>query len=176
MASAITWGTWSARGAITASPGTTTACTHTFRRVPRCCSWWPSFGRHSAAALVHFTFFCTLPLLMVCWGRRFGIPKAGLFAAILIFASPVIAKDGVSAYNDLAVATLIYTVFYLLQVWDEYNSPNILILIGLLSGSAYGAKYTAFLALPFALAWVGFSRIRRGLAAPQDRKSTRLNS
>ena len=78
-----------------------------------------SFGRHSAAALVHFTWLCTLPLLMVCWGRRFGYPKAGMFAAILIFASPVIGKDGISAYNDLTVATLIYAVFYLLQVWDE---------------------------------------------------------
>ena len=119
-----------------------------------------TFGRHSAAALVHFAYLCTLPLLMVCWGRRFGLHKAGLFAAILIFASPVIAKDGISAYNDLAVATLIYAVFYLLQVWDESKSPNLLILIGLLSGAAYGAKYTAFLTLPFALAWVCFSARR----------------
>jgi hypothetical protein len=117
-----------------------------------------AFGRHSAAALVHFTYFCTLPLLMVCWGRRFGSPKAGLFAAILIFASPVIAKDGVSAYNDLAVATLIYAVFYLLQVWDEFTTPNLLIVIGLLAGSSYGAKYTAFLTLPFALGWVWYTR------------------
>jgi hypothetical protein len=117
-----------------------------------------TFGRHSAAALVHFTYLCTLPLLMVCWGRRFGHPQAGLFAAILIFASPVIAKDGVSAYNDLAVVTLIYAVFYLLQVWDELNSHKLLIVIGLLSGAAYGAKYTAFLTLPFAFAWVWFSR------------------
>src|ERR1035437_1307360 len=117
-----------------------------------------TFGRHSAAALVHFAWLCTLPLLMVCWGRRFGYPKAALFAAIVIFASPVIAKDGVSAYNDLAVAKMIYAVFYLLQVWDEYGSSNLLILIGFLSGSAYGAKYTAFLTLPFALAWVWFSR------------------
>ena len=36
-----------------------------------------TFGRHSAAALVHFAWLCTLPLLMVCWGRRFGYPKAG---------------------------------------------------------------------------------------------------
>ncbi len=119
-----------------------------------------TFGRHSAAALVHFTYLCTLPLLMVCWGRRFGYPKAGLFAAILIFASPVIGKDGVSAYNDLAVVTLIFAVFYLLQVWDESNSPNLLIIIGFLSGAAYGAKYTAFLTLPFAIAWVWFSRRR----------------
>jgi len=119
-----------------------------------------SFGRHSAAALVHFTWFCTLPLLMVCWGRRFGYVKASLFAAILIFASPVIAKSGVSAYNDLAAATLIYAVFYLLQVWDETKSSNLLIIIGLLAGSAYGVKYTAFLALPFAIGWVCFTNRR----------------
>jgi hypothetical protein len=95
---------------------------------------------------------------MVCWGRRFGYPKAALFAAIVIFASPVIAKDGVSAYNDLAVVTLIFAVFYLLQVWDESKSSNLLIVIGLLSGAAYAAKYTAFLTLPFAFAWVCFSR------------------
>jgi hypothetical protein len=121
-----------------------------------------AFGRHSAAALVHFAFFCTLPLLMVCWGLRFGAPKAGLFAALLIFASPVIAKDGVSAYNDLALATLIYAVFYLLQVWDDIKSPNLLILIGLLCGASYGVKYTAFLTLPFAIAWVCFS-LRRSV-------------
>jgi hypothetical protein len=119
-----------------------------------------SFGRHSAAALVHFTYLCALPLLMVCWGRRFGYPKVGIFAAILVFATPVIAKSGISAYNDLAVATLIYAVFYLLQVWDESESDNVLILIGLLAGAAYGVKYTAFLTLPFAIGWVCFSRRR----------------
>jgi hypothetical protein len=117
-----------------------------------------SFGRHSAAALVHFTYLCALPLLMVCWGRRFGYPKAALFAAVVIFACPVVAKDGVSAYNDLAVVTLIFAVFYLLQLWDEFKSSNLLIVIGLLSGAAYAAKYTAFLTLPFAFAWLCFSR------------------
>ncbi len=109
-----------------------------------------SFGRHSAAALVHFAFFCALPLLMVRSGCRFGWEKASLFAAAILFVSPVIAKDGVSAYIDLAVATLIYAVFYLLQVWSEEKYPNLLLLIGLLSGFCYAVKYTAFLALPFA--------------------------
>jgi hypothetical protein len=112
------------------------------------------FGKHSSAALVHFAFFCTLPLLMVCWGCRFGYPKVGVFAALLVFASPVMAKSGSSAYNDLAVATIIYSVFYLLQLWDESREFNLLYLIGLLAGFAYGIKYTAFLALPFALGWV----------------------
>src|SRR5204862_3103446 len=83
--------------------------------------------------------------------------KASIFAAILVFASPVIGKDGISAYNDMMVATLIYAVFYLLQVWDESPSYNLLILIGLLSGSSYGVKYTAFLTLPFAAGWIAYS-------------------
>src|SRR5262249_31910780 len=28
------------------------------------------FGKHSAAALVHFAFLCALPALMICYGRR----------------------------------------------------------------------------------------------------------
>jgi hypothetical protein len=113
-----------------------------------------SFGRHSAAALVHFAFFCSLPLLMICWGRRFGYEKAAIFAALVVWVSPVVAKDGISAYNDLAVVTVTFAVFYLLQVWDEVRSQNLLILIGLLSGSAYAIKYTAFLVFPFAAGWV----------------------
>jgi hypothetical protein len=113
-----------------------------------------SFGKQSAAALVHFCFLATLPALMVCYGRRFGLRKAGLLAALLVFGSPVIAKDGVSAYNDLAVVTLVYAVFYLLQVWDQTRSNNLLILIGLLSGYAYAVKYTAVLTLPFAVIWI----------------------
>ena len=113
-----------------------------------------SFGRHSAAALVHFSFLCALPLLIVCWGRRFGYWKAGFFAAVAVWVSPIFAKDGISAYNDASVVTVIFAVFYLLQVWDENKENNLLILIGLLSGSAYAIKYTAFLAFPFAVGWV----------------------
>jgi hypothetical protein len=113
-----------------------------------------SFGRHSSAAMVHLAFCLALPLLMVCWGRRFGFGKPAIFAAVVTFVSPIVGKDGVSAYNDLAVVTIVYAVFYLTQVWDEARSNNLLILIGLLTGAAYGAKYTAFLAFPFAAGWV----------------------
>jgi hypothetical protein len=116
--------------------------------------WAFSFGRHSAAALVHFSFFCVLPWMLISWGRRFGYWKAGFFAAMAVFVSPVVAKDGASAYNDLAVVTVIYAVFYLLQVWDETHEHNLLILIGLFAGIAYAAKYTAFLTFPFAACWV----------------------
>ena len=106
-----------------------------------------TFGRHSAAALVHFAFLTALPLLILCYGRRFGYPQAGVFAAVLTFASPVAGIDGISAYNDVAVATVIFAAFYLLQVWDEKRDSNLLILIGLLVGFGYGLKYTAIVFL-----------------------------
>jgi Dolichyl-phosphate-mannose-protein mannosyltransferase len=123
-----------------------------------------SFGRHSAAALVHFAFQLTLPLLIVCYGRRNGFPKAAWCAAVLVFASPVVGRTGSAAYNDLAVATLVFALFYLLQVWRETRETNLLILIGLLGGFAYGVKYTAALALVFAagfLWWHSRSESRR---------------
>ncbi len=113
-----------------------------------------SFGGHSAAAIVHLAFQTALPLLIVSYGRRFGFPRAGLFAAVLVYAAPVVGLDGASAYNDLAVATQTYAVFYLLQVWDETREHNLLILIGLLAGFSYALKYTGFLALPFAAGFV----------------------
>jgi hypothetical protein len=113
-----------------------------------------SFGRHSAAAMVHFSFQASVPLLLACYGRRFGFPRIGYFAAILFYASPVVGIDGISAYNDVTLAAVLLGVFYLLQVWDENQHPNTLILIGLLSGFAYGIKYTAALASVFAVAYV----------------------
>ena len=47
-----------------------------------------------------------------------------------------------------------FAVFYLLQVWRENRETNLLILIGLLSGFAYGVKYTAVLTLVFATSFL----------------------
>ena len=129
-----------------------------------------SFGRHSAPALVHLTFFGSLVLLLMCWGRRFGYWKVGLFAAAAVFVSPVVAKDAASAYIDLAVVTVIYAGIYLLQVWDETRESNVLILIGLFSGYAYAAKYTAFLMFPFAVVWVASSARKQAAGAAPPAK------
>jgi hypothetical protein len=113
-----------------------------------------SFGKHSAAALVEVAFQAALPLLMVCYGRRFGFPRAAGFAAVLTFACPVVGIAGSSAYIDVSVATLVFAVFYLLQVWHEKNNINLLFLIGLLCGFCYGVKVPAGVALPFAVGFV----------------------
>ena len=124
-----------------------------------------TFGGPSAAALVHFAFFSALPLLMVCYGCRFGFPCPAIFAAVLVYAAPVCGVTGISAYNDLALATVIYAVFYLLQLNHELNTSNRFIILGLLVGMAFALKYTGALAAPFA-AGVLLWKYRRAALRP----------
>ncbi len=122
-----------------------------------------AFGRHSAAALTHFAFLITLTFSILCYARRFGFPVAGVCAALLVFASPVAGIDGTSAYNDVATACIVFTVFYLTQIWTPAGSTAALLVpIGLVAGFGYAAKYTAFLAVPYALAVVGWKSMRSG--------------
>ena len=114
------------------------------------------FGRHSAAALVHCTFLLVLPLVILNYAKRIGMPLAGVAGSLLIFLSPVAGVDGTSAYNDVAVTTVAFSLFVLLQVWAEHRQSALLIPIGVLAGFAFGIKYTAFIALPYALAFVAY--------------------
>jgi F5/8 type C domain/Dolichyl-phosphate-mannose-protein mannosyltransferase len=127
-----------------------------------------AFGRHSSAALVHLGFLVTLPLLMICYGRRIGYPWVGVSAAIFVYAAPVVGMDGSIAYNDVAVAAVLFCIFYLLDIWDETRIPQLLIPIGILAGWAYAIKYTAALAVPFALGFViwRLGRDRKTLLRP----------
>lgn len=120
-----------------------------------------AFGRHSAAALVHFAFLLALPMAMLSWALRWGFGRAGAVAALFVFVSPVVGIDGSSAYIDVAVAAIAFGVFYLLQIWDAERAPALLIPIGLLAGFGYAAKYTAFLAVPYALGFVAWKTWRK---------------
>ncbi|HUS06556.1 MAG TPA: glycosyltransferase family 39 protein [Bryobacteraceae bacterium] len=113
-----------------------------------------SIGRHSAAALVHCGFLMTLPLAMWSYARRFGFPAAGVVGAIFAFASPIVGIDGISAYNDVAVACVLFTLFLVIQIWIAEKQRGLLIVIGLLAGFAFAIKYTAALAIVYACAMV----------------------
>jgi Dolichyl-phosphate-mannose-protein mannosyltransferase len=113
-----------------------------------------AFGRHSAAAMVHFAFLLALVWQVFSYARRRGFPVAGASAALLVFASPVVGIDGTSAYNDVAVASIAFTLFHLLQIWDEERNPRLLAAIGLAAGFAFAAKYTAWPALAYAVGFV----------------------
>lgn len=123
-----------------------------------------SVGGYSSAALVHFLFLLDLPLLMVCYGRRFGFPLPAMTAAFLVFASPVVGWDGTSAYVDVALATVLFALFYVIQIWDCTREPNLLLVIGILAGFAYAVKYTGAIAIAYAAGFIGW-RLWRGRKA-----------
>ena len=114
------------------------------------------FGRHSAAALVHFTFLLVLPLVILNHGKRIGSPLAGVAGGLLIFLAPIAGISGTTAYNDVAVTTTVFTLFVLLQIWAGQRHSALLILIGFLAGFAFDIKYPAIVAVPYALAFVGY--------------------
>ncbi len=122
-----------------------------------------AFGRHSSAALVHFAFLAALASAMVGYGKRFGFGAAGFAGASFFFFSPVVGMDGTTAYNDVAVAAVIFSVFYMLAIWDQSRNPAWLVPAGLLAGFCYASKYTAFLAVPYAMVFAAWKlhRARR---------------
>jgi hypothetical protein len=126
------------------------------------------FGRHSAAALVHYAFLIALAFLVLSYGRRIGRPAVGVAGAIFTYTSPVVLRDATVAYVDVALAAVLFALFYLLQVWDERRDSRLLAPIGLLAGFCYAVKYTGFLAVPYAVGFVAWKmwRARKPLLGP----------
>jgi len=84
----------------------------------------------------------------------------GVAAALFMYASPVVGIDGTIAYIDVAVAAIAFGLFYLLQMWDQERGVKLLAPIGILTGFAFAAKYTAFLAVPYALGFIAWKQWR----------------
>ncbi|HTW64850.1 MAG TPA: glycosyltransferase family 39 protein, partial [Bryobacteraceae bacterium] len=125
------------------------------------------FGRHSAAALVHYTFLIALAFLVLSYGRRIGRPLVGIAGALFTYTCPIILRDASTAYIDVALAAVLFALFYLLQIWDESRDARLLVPIGILAGFGYAIKYTAFLAVPYALGFVAWKlwRTRKPLGS-----------
>ena len=119
-----------------------------------------AFGQHSAAALVHLAFLIALAWQIFTWARRAGFTQAGFAASLLVFASPAVGIDAASAYNDVALASIAFTLFHLLEIWSETRAPRLLLAIGLLTGFAVATKYTAWLAVPWAVGYVALKSRR----------------
>jgi len=126
-----------------------------------------AFGKHSSTAVVHLAFLFALIGLMRAYAVRTGLPAA---SGLLVLASPVVGIDAASAYNDVALAAAVFAVFWVMERWREEGCDRLLWVAGLMAGLAFALKYTAFLALPYAMAILGrrvsWARLGRlGLAA-----------
>jgi len=113
-----------------------------------------SIGRHSAASVLTCLYLLSLPLLFVCFGSRFNFHWQYSSAGILLFVSPVVGAAGTSAYNDVLLGFTLFSAFYVLTLWEQQRTTNLLIVAGLLSGFAYGIKYTGGLFIIYAIVFV----------------------
>lgn len=108
-----------------------------------------SIGRHSSAALVHFTFLLALPVLL---GSSYGL--RGWLAGLFVFVIPVVGIDGISAYNDVALAVVLFACYEAMEQWRNTGQPAWVSAAALLAGFAFSIKYTGIVALVFLLpAW-----------------------
>ncbi|MDQ6758966.1 MAG: glycosyltransferase family 39 protein [Acidobacteriota bacterium] len=121
-----------------------------------------AFGKHSAASMVHLLFTLITPVGLLSFGKRIGSPQAGAVGALLFLLSPAVALVGTVAYVDLAVVAVTFAVFYLMQIWWVEQKDALLILVALLAGFCYCIKYTAGIAVPYALGAILIRRIRSG--------------
>ena len=130
--------------------------------------WAFEYGRHSAAALVHFAFFIGLVFLILSYARRIGRPVVGVAAALFTYLSPVVGLDGTIAYIDVGITAVLFALFYLLQIWDQDRNSHLLLPIGILAGFSYAVKYTAFVAVLYALGFIAWKlwRARKPLLRP----------
>ncbi len=124
-----------------------------------------AFGRHSAAALVHFAFLIATSLAVLNFGRRIGQPVAGMAASLCFFLSPLVALDGTTAYNDVALAGTLFGVFYLLEIWRTDRRPALLAASGFLAGFAFAIKYTGIVGALFAVLYVVWHTRRQAWVA-----------
>jgi hypothetical protein len=111
-------------------------------------------GGGCAAALIHFAFLLALVWQLYRWSPA---------AALLIFVAPVIGIGATSAYNDVALAATAFTLFHLIERWREQGGMRLAAAIGLVAGFALATKYTAALAIPYAIAMVAWRNRRAAL-------------
>ncbi|MGB7763051.1 MAG: hypothetical protein WBL61_24670 [Bryobacteraceae bacterium] len=124
-----------------------------------------AFGKHSAAALVHLAFLAALVWQMWIWGVRHGMSWVGVCGATLVALSPMVGVDASSAYNDVALAAVAFTLFCLLEHWAEERSAEertarLLPAIGILAGFGYALKYTGWVAVAYAIGFVAWKSRR----------------
>jgi hypothetical protein len=122
----------------------------------------------SAAKLVHWLYGCLCALACYWAGRRWVSRKAGLLAAALFMACPLVAWEGTTAYIDLASTLYVSLAVFAFLCWRERaegEGNGWLVLCGVLAGFACGTKMTMIITSGMLVLWAaGAAGLRRGVA------------
>ena len=100
-----------------------------------------------------------LAAALVAFGRRYLSLRAGLWAAALLLASPIVIWLGSIAYADAGLMFFVFMSCYAFWNWQQTRRYAWLILSGAFGGLAFGAKYTALffvLVLWMSTLWTGW--------------------
>ena len=125
-----------------------------------------AFGKHSAAALVHFAFLIALAAAITLYARRHDQLLAGVFASLLVFLSPAVALDGTTAYADVALAAAAFGSFWAVDLWKQTGCQRLLLLAATLAGFSFTIKYTGLLVVAYVLVAILLRRASLYAIAP----------
>ncbi len=73
-------------------------------------------GDGSGAAMVSLLFLLATAIGIASFGRRFAEPRAGVLAAVLVFASPIIGRVATIAAPDIWICAMLFGVFYAMKL------------------------------------------------------------
>jgi hypothetical protein len=105
------------------------------------------FYDDALAQLFQLLALGALVLAVFAFGRRHFNARAGLWAAALVLASPMVLWSGSVAYIDISLTLFVAAAVYSLANWLQTSLRHWLVLSGVFCGLAAGAKYTAFVFL-----------------------------
>lgn len=138
---------------------------------------WPAALPHYHETLYAFAWVLTgaIGAKLIAWGGALAIVLAvvafarawfsstavGVFAALILLTTPVLAWSATTANNDLAAVPFVLLALHALLVWRGGGSAWALYGAGLIAGMTYGIKpFGAFtvIALGIVVAWTLLSR------------------
>lgn len=120
-----------------------------------------------AAKLVHWVY-AMLGALACFWaGRRWVSRTAGLLAAALFLAAPIVVWEAGIAYIDLASTVYAALAVFAFLRWQEERTNGWLLMAGLMAGFAAGTKMTMVATSGLLVLWaVGCAVSRRATWQP----------
>jgi hypothetical protein len=102
-----------------------------------------------SAQLMHFMCLAVTITAVIGWGQRIQLPRAGLFAGVLLLATPQIFMLAGSTFAELGIALFATLGIYSFMIWLYEKDRKWLWLSAVFVGLAVGTKYSSlfFLAI-----------------------------